>query len=61
MGRKPAETKTVQIGVRVNEELLDALDREVEAIKREQGLSVNRSIVIRQWLEEMARSRAKRK
>lgn len=60
MGRKPLETPSVQTAIRLDQKLIDAIDAEVEHIKRTTGVVVTRSQVMRSWLQEMAEKRGKK-
>jgi hypothetical protein len=61
MGRKPLETPSIQTAIRLDQKLIDAIDAEVEHIKRSTGVEVTRSQVMRSWLQEMAEKRGKKK
>jgi metal-responsive CopG/Arc/MetJ family transcriptional regulator len=47
------------LGVRVSEELLNALDDEVEFVRQERGFMVNRSDVVRELLWQTLKQRRK--
>jgi len=62
VGRKPSEKKTVQVGVRLDEDLLKDIDAEIDDLRRSSGVVVTRSAVIKAWLDEArARRRGKKK
>lgn len=60
MGRRPAEKKTVQIGVRLDEEEIADIDAEIDQLRKSSGVRVTRSAVIRAWIDE-ARERRRGK
>lgn len=47
------------LGVRVSEELLSALDEEVEHVRQDRGFIVNRSDVVRELLWQTLKQRRK--
>lgn len=47
------------LGVRVSEELLQALDEEVERLRQSRGLMINRSDVVRELLWQTLKERRK--
>jgi len=61
MGRKPAEKKTVQIGVRLDEDEIADIDAEIEHLRKTSGVRVTRSAVIRAWIDEARERRRGRK
>ena len=63
MGRRPSETpKAIHLGIRVDSEMIHAIDLEIAEIQHERpGLNINRSDVVRMWITEAIQRRAKRR
>jgi ABC-type amino acid transport substrate-binding protein len=61
VGRRPSEKKTIQVAVRLDEDLLADLDAEIDELRRSSGVTITRSALIKAWLEETRQRRRGKK